>query len=227
MSALISTWSRLFPGQPDQVQAARYFARATLAGRTNTDVAELIVSELATNTLAHTASGQPDGWFIVQVAIFTEHVQIRVFDLGGKTTPAVIAEPDGHEHGRGLLTVAGIATRWGVEGDEFGRVVWANIASQAKGTTVSRWSDDTAAAALRHLGVRVREMRLASGMTQEELAAASRMGRRTVSRIEHGSVDVRFDGLLLLAQSLRCDAADLVSDFRPTDAENQNAAAAP
>jgi hypothetical protein len=40
----------------------------------------------------------------------------------------VTADSDGYENGRGLLTVVASALTWGVEGDDAGRVVWAEIA---------------------------------------------------------------------------------------------------
>lgn len=123
----LMVWSRLFPGQPEQVGASRRFVRAVLDGRADTHMIELLVSELTTNALLHTASGLPDGWFVVHLLVFTDRVRIRVFDLGGKTVPAVVEDPNGDEHGRGLLTVAAIAMAWGVEGDAAGRVVWADF----------------------------------------------------------------------------------------------------
>jgi anti-sigma regulatory factor (Ser/Thr protein kinase) len=120
-------WSRLFPGLAEQVGAARRFVRAVLDGRTETHMIELLVSELATNAVLHTASGLPDGWFVVHVVVFADRVRIRVFDLGGKNVPTVITDPNGDEHGRGLLTVAALAMEWGVEGDAAGRIVWADF----------------------------------------------------------------------------------------------------
>jgi serine/threonine-protein kinase RsbW len=119
-------WSRLFPGDLEQVRCARRFVRAVLEDRIDTYVAELLVSELFTNAILHTISGQPDGWIVVHVVVFADRVRIRVFDLGGKTSPSVVFDPKDDEHGRGLLIVATLAMEWGTEGDSAGRVVWAD-----------------------------------------------------------------------------------------------------
>ncbi|WP_433539964.1 ATP-binding protein [Streptosporangium sandarakinum] len=62
------TYRRTFPGHADQIPSARRFVRFLLEGSPRRDDAEQIVAELAANAVAHTASGQPHGTFIVEVA---------------------------------------------------------------------------------------------------------------------------------------------------------------
>lgn len=123
-------WSRLFPGLPEQVGASRRFTRAVLAGRGDSYAVEVVVSELSTNAVRHTDSGLPNGWFIVHLLVWDDRIRVRVLDLGGKNEPAMVTDANGDQNGRGLLTVAAIATVWGVEGNEAGRVVWADIPRQ-------------------------------------------------------------------------------------------------
>jgi Histidine kinase-like ATPase domain len=86
-----------------------------------------VASELAGNSLLHTASGDPGGSFTVEVAWRQSTVHVAVTDGGSLGEPRVIEDPDG-EHGRGLLLVHGLSARTGWAGDERGRVVWAQIA---------------------------------------------------------------------------------------------------
>lgn len=123
-------WSRQFPGEPESVSEARAFTRAALRGRSGRDAAELVVSELATNAILHSASGEPDGFFVVHITGTVNKIRLRVYDLGGPKTPCRVEDADDQESGRGLFIVDDFAEAWGVEGDgSLGRVVWADIAS--------------------------------------------------------------------------------------------------
>jgi len=56
---------RLFPGDPAQVAHARRFVRRALAGHRAASDAALLTSELATNAICHTTSGQGGTFEIV------------------------------------------------------------------------------------------------------------------------------------------------------------------
>src|SRR5262249_40287236 len=84
-----------------------------------------IATELGANAIRHTASGHR-GSFTVQVAWRPPVVRVAVADGGGLTEPRVTSEPLG-EQGRGLLLVRGLAGRAGVDGDQRGRRVWAEV----------------------------------------------------------------------------------------------------
>jgi transcriptional regulator with XRE-family HTH domain len=65
------------------------------------------------------------------------------------------------------------------------------------------------AAALVKLGRRVRELRLAQELTQEELARRSLLDPKHVQTIERGGSNVTVSTLLGLADALGCGVADL------------------
>ncbi|MEV5408832.1 ATP-binding protein [Thermopolyspora sp. NPDC052614] len=52
-----------------------------------------------------------------------DRIRVEITDLGGGHVPAVHDDVDA-VNGRGLLLVAAIAARWGVDGDANGRTVW-------------------------------------------------------------------------------------------------------
>ena len=59
------------------------------------------------------------------------------------------------------------------------------------------------------LGERVREMRTAAGMTQEQLAAAAEIGRVTLVRLESGEQSPRYETLVAIARGLGRPLAEL------------------
>lgn len=122
-------WSRSFRGRPDQVAHARQFAVSVLGARPVVDLAELVVSELATNAVRHSWSGLRDGWFVVSIDLGeSDRVQVSVTDLGGDTWPEVVNASQDAEFGRGLGLVERIAKEWGCEPTGLGLRVWADLA---------------------------------------------------------------------------------------------------
>ncbi|WP_146778830.1 ATP-binding protein [Actinomadura craniellae] len=126
------TWRCVYPGRADQVAHARRFVRSMLAGTGRCEDGEFIVSELASNALLHTLSGERRGWFGVEVGL-AMHAWISVRDLGGRRTPSVgTAECSAgglRGNGRGLLAVAELAVASGYNGDPVsGHTVWAQLA---------------------------------------------------------------------------------------------------
>lgn len=90
-SAIASPWAkRRFPGRPDQVTCAREFVRQVLGSAPVAEDAVLLVSELSTNAVLHTASGD-GGYFEVAVHISTARARIEVRDQGTGRRPT--AEP--------------------------------------------------------------------------------------------------------------------------------------
>lgn len=85
-----------------------------------------VATELGSNAVLHTASGERGGWFAVEITWHESMVQVAVADCGGLAEPRVIDDPGG-EHGRGLLVVQGLSQRTGYTGDQHGRLVWAQI----------------------------------------------------------------------------------------------------
>jgi hypothetical protein len=114
---------RVFPGHPEQVAHARRFVAQTLDGCPIVDEAVLCVSELASNALAHTASGR-GGEFEVIVCRGEASALLAVYDDGSDTPPTARGLDATSENGRGLGVVALTASRWGHFGGRSGRVVW-------------------------------------------------------------------------------------------------------
>ena len=72
-----------FPGRPDQVRHVRAFIAHFLDGHPAAEDAVLMVSELAANACAHSASGLPGGIFIVRAQVSdTARVCVEVEDQG-------------------------------------------------------------------------------------------------------------------------------------------------
>jgi serine/threonine-protein kinase RsbW len=124
---------RTFPGQPGQVSVARRWLAQMIDGFTAIDDVLLACSELATNAIMHSASGQPDGQFTVRLAIRQDIVRVEVLDQGG-AWPGRLGEEDhakdSGQRGRGLTIVAAITDAWGIVGDHEGRTTWCEIRSE-------------------------------------------------------------------------------------------------
>ncbi|HUZ56483.1 MAG TPA: ATP-binding protein [Streptosporangiaceae bacterium] len=120
--------SRTFPGHSDRVAAARQFVRESLGGQPCTADAVLLTSELATNAVLHTASGD-GGSFVVAVHRVPAFVRVEVTDGGSPGVPTVAGAPGARlaPSGRGLLLVERVAARWGYRGGPDSRVVWCEL----------------------------------------------------------------------------------------------------
>ncbi|WP_052746017.1 ATP-binding protein [Allosalinactinospora lopnorensis] len=107
-----------FLGVPQNVRAARDWLATRLAMARVPDEpagsALLLLSELATSAIRHTASGAEGGVFHVRAHFFHEGLRVEVGDEGGTPFPAELIVPDpAAEHGRGLLLTATLADIWG------------------------------------------------------------------------------------------------------------------
>lgn len=69
-----------------------------------------------------------------------------------------------------------------------------------------------ATAGKQSMGGRIRQLRQATGMTQEELAAGAGIGRVTLVRIERGEQSPRYDTLVALAAALGRPLAALLAN---------------
>jgi serine/threonine-protein kinase RsbW len=115
--------SRILAGQPSSVSEARSALCGFLGATPRTDDAELIVSELATNAVRHSASR--DGTYELRLEAKPGRLRIEVLDRGGSARAAVLGEPG--ESGRGLLIVEALADDWGQEGRAGLTVWWAEL----------------------------------------------------------------------------------------------------
>jgi anti-sigma regulatory factor (Ser/Thr protein kinase) len=123
---------RVFPGRPDQVRQARRFVARTLDGCPAADDAVLCVSELASNAIQHTRSGQ-GGRFQVLVWRGRASACVAVIDDGARRGPEPRASGPGDlaESGHGLRVVADLAADWGHQdlgrSGLPGRAVWFHL----------------------------------------------------------------------------------------------------
>jgi len=115
-------WSRAFPAVPASVREARRFLSSILNGRPAANDALICLSELVTNAVVHSRSGEPGGQFLVRVQRSRGHLRVEVRDQGGRW---VYPAPTDERGGRGLLIVGGLARDWGRTGDErSGWTIW-------------------------------------------------------------------------------------------------------
>nr|WP_145492490.1 MULTISPECIES: ATP-binding protein [Streptomyces] len=116
------------PGFPEEVGRARRWTRDILRGSPLADDAALIVSELSTNAIRHTASGLASGSFHLAVAVSTQVVAVSVTDDGGTgKTPKAEHHNQDAEGGRGLDMVNAIAHRLLIHSGTQGCTVTAEL----------------------------------------------------------------------------------------------------
>jgi anti-sigma regulatory factor (Ser/Thr protein kinase) len=119
--------THVFPGRHDLVGHAREFVRQALGPVPVVGEAVLLVSELCTNALLHTASGD-GGTFEVAIYMRSLWLRVEVRDGGAGQTPVVGQPADTFaEDGRGLGLVELLADRWGHSGDQHGRSVFFEL----------------------------------------------------------------------------------------------------
>jgi anti-sigma regulatory factor (Ser/Thr protein kinase) len=118
-------WRRLFPGEARQFSLLRRWLESILPDCPSRDDVACVATELGTNAVRHTASGQ-GGRFVLEITWQESAVRVAVADGGAAGTPRVIDDPAG-EQGRGLLLVESLSIRFGVCGDHRGRLVWADV----------------------------------------------------------------------------------------------------
>lgn len=116
-----------FPNAPASVTKARRLAMAALEGvpAGTRDAVEMLLSEIVTNCVRHTASG-----FDVRVDVSEHIIRVDVTDHGpGK--PEVRTPPPLAPSGRGLRIVELLSDRWGVlaASEPAGKTVWFEIAN--------------------------------------------------------------------------------------------------
>ncbi|MEV7786750.1 ATP-binding protein [Streptomyces sp. NPDC088106] len=118
------------PGSPAQ---ARRLTRARLTGwsvcEDTCDTAELVVSELVTNAIVHTASSHivcelHDGGDLVRIAVRDEGCAPDRPRANTRQRPE-------EEHGRGLLLVDALCHSWGAHEQGPGLLVWADLPHKA------------------------------------------------------------------------------------------------
>lgn len=82
----------------------------------------LLVSELVTNAVIH--AGSPA---VVRLDADIERIKVAVADRDAGRAPAVVEPEPFSSSGRGVLLVDRLASRWGVEPQRQGKVVWFEL----------------------------------------------------------------------------------------------------
>ncbi|MFJ4806011.1 ATP-binding protein [Streptomyces murinus] len=129
----VRVWGLSCPGFPEEVGRARRWTRDILHGSPLADDAALIVSELSTNAIRHTASGLASGRFHLAVAVSTQVVAVSITDDGGTgTVPKFEHQSQDAEGGRGLDMVNAIAHRVLIHSGTQGCTVTAELHTDAR-----------------------------------------------------------------------------------------------
>lgn len=117
-------------GKPASVREARRYVREVLGGGFDRiDDAELLVSELVTNAVRHSRSGN-GGRVTLTVAEPVTVVRFAVIDEGAESVPVARDEAlEGtlDDGGRGLALVEMVADGWGTHDGPAGRRVWFEL----------------------------------------------------------------------------------------------------
>lgn len=123
------------PWAPVAVSLVRQALLADLRARDfpqqTVDEAELVASELATNSIRH-ARPLPDGHLRVRWKVRPGVVEIEVTDGGGESVPRPAPPAVRAASGRGLRIVRSLAHEWGVVTDRSGVTVWAALGGPSR-----------------------------------------------------------------------------------------------
>ncbi|MGW2558796.1 SpoIIE family protein phosphatase [Streptomyces sp. NPDC001514] len=112
--------------EPSEVRRARRLAREQLAAwglDEPAETLELLVSELVTNAVRHTAGG---GGRIELRLVRSDALLCEVAD-DGHTLPTLLSAGPGDESGRGLRVVSSLAREWGTSRSGSGKSVWFEL----------------------------------------------------------------------------------------------------
>jgi serine/threonine-protein kinase RsbW len=133
----IAWWTRQFRGGADQVLEVRHWLEDLLPDCAARADVILLASELCTNAIAHSRSGEAGGQFSVDIDWAPALARVVVGDQGSAKEPVIAPRAgDGAqlgESGRGLLLVDGLADDWGTASRPNRRWVWADVEWQARG----------------------------------------------------------------------------------------------
>jgi anti-sigma regulatory factor (Ser/Thr protein kinase) len=107
--------SMTVPACPEQVRKVREFVGEALGGGRDAGIAQLLVSELATNSIVHGPAGADVTITITVIVVPDGAVRIEVADAGGESVPVLRdgAEWAEDEGGRGLCLIRDLSARWG------------------------------------------------------------------------------------------------------------------
>ena len=113
---------------PESVRSARHFAREVLAGRGVAEerlaLAELLVSELASNAVKHATTS-----FTLAIKVKDAIIRIEVTDTGSGQPTLKHPRPD-QPDGRGLLIVESLSDAWGTTVERDSKTVWCILSAR-------------------------------------------------------------------------------------------------
>jgi serine/threonine-protein kinase RsbW len=120
--------SRTFTAEARSVGASRRYVREALCLHppAHVDAVELMVSELATNSVKHAHSD-----FKVSINDSGGEIRVEVRDTG-RGEPVLRFPAPTNPSGRGLRIVEALARAWGTVDSSRGKTVWFTLASEAK-----------------------------------------------------------------------------------------------
>lgn len=115
--------ARRFSRRPASVSAARRYIRDALGDLPSEqlDAAELIVSELSTNSVKHARSD-----FEIAIERGACEVRVEVRDRG-PGRPRLLSPSPTAASGRGLKIVEAMSSSWGVVPSADGKIVWFKL----------------------------------------------------------------------------------------------------
>ena len=120
--------SRAFTAEALSVAASRRYVRDVLRGHAlaNIDAVELMVSELATNSVKHAHSD-----FKVSINDSAGEIRVEVRDTG-RGQPVLRFPAPTEPSGRGLRIVEALSLAWGTADSPLGKTVWFTVPSTAE-----------------------------------------------------------------------------------------------
>jgi anti-sigma regulatory factor (Ser/Thr protein kinase) len=115
--------ARHFDCQPESVAGARQFVRELLSEepREIVEAAELMTSELATNSVRHA-----DSDFELAILLSREEIRVEVSDRG-QGQPVPRSPTPQEQSGRGLQIVQALSKDWGITPSPGGKLVWFTL----------------------------------------------------------------------------------------------------
>ncbi|MFF3819940.1 ATP-binding protein [Streptomyces bluensis] len=122
-------WTLPFVAEAEEVASLRRLMRLRLGLWGLHDViddAQLCLSELVANVIAHVGVGTPT---TLVVSVSGTRLRIEVHDPDAQALPALVDAEVNSEGGRGMALIDAIADRWGVQLHAEKKVTWCELAT--------------------------------------------------------------------------------------------------
>ncbi|GHB21973.1 hypothetical protein GCM10010377_09690 [Streptomyces viridiviolaceus] len=178
----LASWGFPFLAEPEEVSVLRGLMRTRLSAwglQELSDSAQLCVSELVSNVIAHVGPGTPAN---LMVSLRGTRLRIELRDPGARALPTLVDASDDAESGRGMALVDALTERWGVELHGDSKVTWCEL------VTAPVTSEGHAG------GARVtRAARVLSSYGDGELFGTPRRSRLGAMAAEAAAIDVISD----------------------------------